>query len=379
MTPIVVDTESDNPFAIDIARWLGQREEVADLISLRCFANGEFCPQFINEEGGEPGQGLRGRSVVIVSTASGHLSRDALAMRTMLVARAAKDNGAERVVLVEPDLFYSAQDRGPRVDQGEVDFERDAWDYQKFDGQPFSCRLYAQLVGHAGVDAAVTVHNHSASVGNEFNRWLSEGYHNLSPAEVFADYVLRSDLVDVADEGQRLLICAPDKGALGFAREIRDRLGLPGSRLLAFAKERRGERSVQSTLAKLSEARFEDIAGRDVLIVDDMVRTGSTIMECCRRLRAGKPRRVVFGVTHFYSSHESRSVLADPLLDEIVTTNTVPTILNRDMQGRLRKKMVVIKLERWIARYLLELLQPGSLEPEVRYSVDMSSKNPRWR
>ncbi len=380
MTPIVVDTESDNPFAIDIARWLGQHEDVADLISLRNYANGEFCPQFINEDGADPGQGLSGRVVVIVSSASAHLSRDALAMRTMLVARAAKDNGAARVFLIEPDLFYSAQDRGPRADHGVVDFERDRLDFQKFDGQPFSCRLYAQLLGSAGIDAAVTVHNHSASVGHEFNRWLPDGYHNLSPAEVFAHYVTHSDIVNLAEEGRHLLICAPDKGALGFAREIRERLALPEVRILEFDKERHGERSVQATIADRSEAGVDEISGRDVLIVDDMVRTGSTIMECCKRLRHGKPKKVVFGVTHFYSSYESRSVLADPVLDEIVTTNTVPTILNRDMQGRLRKKMVVIKLERWIARYLRGLIEVGLEDaPEPRYSIDMSTKNPRWR
>ena len=97
---VVVGTESDNPFAIDIARFLGRKEDVADLISLKTYANREFCPQFIVSDEKPPGHGLQETDVVIVSTASAHLSRDALTMRTLLVARAAQDNGARRIFLL---------------------------------------------------------------------------------------------------------------------------------------------------------------------------------------------------------------------------------------------------------------------------------------
>ena len=54
-------------------------------------------------------------------------------------------------------------------------------------------------------------------------------------------------------------------------------------------------------------------------------------------------------VTHFYSNREGRITLNDACIDEIVTTSTIPQILNRDMQGRLRHKMVVLRLARWIS------------------------------
>ena len=85
-------------------------------------------------------------------------------------------------------------------------------------------------------------------------------------------------------------------------------------------------------------------------------------------------------MTHFYSSREGRINLNDPSIDEIVTTNTIPQILNRDMQGRLRSKMVVLLLERWISNYLIELAggPSGALSGPL-YREDMSSKNPRWK
>jgi ribose-phosphate pyrophosphokinase len=75
-----------------------------------------------------------------------------------------------------------------------------------------------------------------------------------------------------------------------------------------------------------------------------------------------------------------RENLNSPHIDEILTLNTIPSILNRDSQGRLRKKLVVLKIERWIARFLLGYLGRGdSVVERDFYSVDMSSKNPRWR
>ena len=103
-------------------------------------------------------------------------------------------------------------------------------------------------------------------------------------------------------------------------------------------------------------------------------------MECCRRLRAGNPNKICFGVTHFYASPEGRENLNTRELDEILSLNTIPSILNRDTQGRLRKKMVVLKIEKWIARFLLKHLdRDASKFDRSFYSVDMSSKNPRWR
>jgi ribose-phosphate pyrophosphokinase len=107
---IVVSNSSDNPFAIDVAYAMNQREDIADLISMKQFMNTEFCPRFISDEADfdHIGRTLKGKSVIIVSTGSHIKSRQELAMANLIIARAAKENGAKRVILVEPDLFYSA-------------------------------------------------------------------------------------------------------------------------------------------------------------------------------------------------------------------------------------------------------------------------------
>lgn len=379
---IVVGNVSEDPFAIDVGHSFGQLADISDLISLKNFANGEFCPRFISDEQdlSRIGEKLDGATVVIVSANSDRHGRQSLAMRNFLIARSAKDNGAEKVVLVEPDLFYSAQDRGPRPDHGRTAHPRDLKDFKKFDGQPFSSLLYAQLLKTAGVDAVVTVHNHSRSVQDLFHTTFGGDFHNLLPTELYVDYLKSSDFVDASQEGRNLVLCAPDKGAVEFVTRMHEGLGLRNAGVCIMTKERSGERKVEIKVAPDSPVNLEGLEGKDVVVFDDMVRTGSTIVNCCSVLRQARPRRVLFGVSHFYSSEEGRENMASPAIDEILTTNTLPTILNRDTQGRLRKKMVVIKIEKWIARFLMGYFGlPESAPRRDFYAIDMSSKNPRWR
>ncbi len=74
---IVVGNSSDDPFAIDVAFAMGQGEDIADLISMKRFANSEFCPRFISDEQdfSDIGNKLSGKSIIIVGTSSLVMSR----------------------------------------------------------------------------------------------------------------------------------------------------------------------------------------------------------------------------------------------------------------------------------------------------------------
>lgn len=377
---IVVGNSSDDPFAIDVAFSVGQTEDIADLISMKMFANSEFCPRFISDEEdfSRIGSKLAGRTVVIVSTSSRLVSRQNLAMRNLLIARAAKENGAVKVMLVEPDLYYSAQDRGPRQELGETQFERTPEDLKKFDGQPFTAKLYAEMLKLAGVDGVLTVHNHSYSVQSMFSQVFAGHFYNLIPYEIYVHYLRNSNLVSYGPRGEGLALCAPDKGARDFVKEMFCRLGLPDARCVLLDKERSGERDVAIRLHDESESTFEQIDGHDVVLFDDMVRTGSTVVKSCQFLKSINPGRMVFAVSHFYASDEGREKMANTAIDEILTLNTLPTIQNRDEQGRLRKKMVVLKIEKWLARNLCGILGMPVQPDDSLYQIEMSSKNPRF-
>ncbi|MEM9161296.1 MAG: phosphoribosyltransferase, partial [Verrucomicrobiota bacterium] len=200
------------------------------------------------------------------------------------------------------------------------------------------------------------------------------------PYDIYTHYFLNSNIVDYGSEGEGLALCAPDKGARDFVKEMFARLGLTKAKFVLLDKIRSGERKVEIALHSESESTFEDIDGHDIIVFDDMVRTGSTIVKSCQFLKQINPGKTVFAVSHFYASEEGRTKMANTAIDEILTLNTIPTILNRDVQGRLRKKMVVLKIEKWLAQNVCRILDvPFPEYDNSLYAIDMSSKNARWK
>jgi ribose-phosphate pyrophosphokinase len=388
---LIVSNWTDASFALDVAHNFGQTTDIADLISLKNFANTEFCPRFLVDEHdlAHIGQGLDGKRVYIISTSSPQHTRAELAMRNLLIASAAKENGAERVVLVEPDLFFSAQDRGPHfLDHPQMTTPEAR---KKFDGQPFSARLYAEMLRSSGVDQVVTVHNHKpdvlARIYGEVYKDAGEypPFISLDMSHIVANFILRT--VSVERNGSNLGFVAPDEGAADFVRRVRQFTGLQEAAMVTLRKTRLGQRSVEIT----SEEDMSQLKGREVFILDDMVRTGGTISSAMKFLAENadtRPENIFFYCTHTYISPEGRENLNSPYLTEYITSNTLPNVLNRDDQGRLRRKMVVMKIEKWIADALTHCIEGGQ-PPTERYgpysvpfadrfySLDYSTKNHR--
>jgi ribose-phosphate pyrophosphokinase len=377
---IIVSNTSDNAFAEDISHFFGKHEEVGDIIALKQFANTEFCPRFICDEDdmSKVGKYLEGKIVVIISTHDTRYSRNDIAMRNMILARTAKDNNAKKVMLIEPDLFYSAQDRGPQRHQGDTQQKRSDHDLYKFNGQSFTALLYANLLKEAGVDQVMTIHNHSFSTQKQYKKVFGEeNFKNIIPYNLYSKYLVESKLVNP----EKLVLCAPDAGALDFIHKTKNALhemfGITVP-IIQMTKTRTGEEQVKIEVDKSSELTLDDIEGKDIVIIDDMVRSGATIVNTCNALQEGNPRQNIFIATHFYASDSARKNLSTKSISEIITTNTLPFILNRDSQGRLRKKMAVLKIGRWISHYLK--IQFGMEKFSIKgqwYQEDLSSRHPR--
>ena len=386
---MIVSNWSDASFALDTAHHVGQEPQVSDVISLKTFANTEFCPRFINDASDleRIGSHLDGKRVYVISTSSPQHTRSELAMRNLLIASAAKENGAARVVLVEPDLFFSAQDRGPHsTDHPQMTGPES---YKKFDGQPASARLYAQMLRGAGVDQVVAVHNHKPDVLSRIydDVFGSNGgrppFFNLDIAYLVAHYILQ--VARPQGLGENVGLVAPDQGAEEFVRGVRRFTGLRDAEVVVLEKQRHGQRNVEMTLP----ANAHRLKDREVFILDDMVRTGGTIATAASLLHENedtRPRRIYFYCTHTYISPEARENLHAGALTEFATTNTLPNVLNRDDQGRLRQKIVVLKIEAFLADAILHCLE-GREDPAERYhprrlqqagsyyQLDFSSRN----
>ena len=157
----------------------------------------------------------------------------------------------------------------------------------------------------AGVDRVLTIHNHSYSVQQMFTGVFEGKFHNLIPYDIYADYLQNSNIVKCKADGEGLALCAPDAGAREFVREMFNRVGLPKAKFILLDKERSGERKVDIKLHSESESTFEEISGHDIVLFDDMVRTGSTVVKSCQFLKQINPGKTVFAVSHFMPARKA--------------------------------------------------------------------------
>ncbi|HWA63951.1 MAG TPA: ribose-phosphate diphosphokinase, partial [Caulobacteraceae bacterium] len=170
---------------------------------------------------------------------------DAKLAPLLLAADALRRGGAQRIVLVAPYFCYLRQDRV---------FEA---------GQPLSRDVIAPLIGGA-VDRIVTVEAHLHRTA-DLSAATGVPSRSLTAVPV---------LVPLFEAGPGRLVVGPDAESEPWARAWGEALACPHK---VLAKVRRGDRDVR--LAGLDRA---DVAGRRVLLVDDVASSGTTLARAAR-------------------------------------------------------------------------------------------------
>jgi ribose-phosphate pyrophosphokinase len=216
-----------------------------------------------------------GRAIVVASTVS-----DTAHVELLQLQDAARSR-AEEVVTVLPYMGYARQDEA---------FE---------DGQPVSARAVARAVS-TGTDRVVTVNPHEERVCDFFD---------VPCAAVDAAGRLAEPLPDLVDP----LFLSPDAGAIGLAETVRDAHGDGATDY--FEKVRHSDTDVE---VRPSDA---DTAGRDVVLVDDIVATGSTMSTAIAQL--SEPDRVFVTCVHPRLAANARTKLATAGVDAVYGTDTI--------------------------------------------------------
>lgn len=205
----------------------------------------------------------------------------------LLMLDAARGASASRITAVIPHYAYARSDKkdAPRISIGG--------------------RLVADLLIAAGASRVLTVALHSPQVHGFFSVPVDHLHALGELAAYFQRYDLSNGVVVSPDLGYA-------KNAAAFAR----RLGLP---VAAGAKERISDTEVRIT------ALIGDVQGRDVIVLDDEIANGGSMLELLRHLRTSGARSVRIACTHGIFAGASVQRLADELdILEIVCTNTLP-------------------------------------------------------
>jgi ribose-phosphate pyrophosphokinase len=208
----------------------------------------------------------------------------------LLMADAARGASAARVTAVMPHYSYARSDKkdAPRISIGG--------------------RLVADLLVTAGVNRVLTLTLHSAEVHGFF----SVPVDHLHALRELAAHFSRRDLSNA-------VVLSPDLGYAKSAAAFARRLGLP---VAAGAKERFSDSKV--TISAI----IGEVADRDVIIVDDEIARGTTVMELLSVLRRQEVRSISIACTHgLFADGALEKLAAAEDVSEIVCTNSVPTLV----------------------------------------------------
>ena len=261
--------------AKDIAKILGQNADE----TVTTFADGE--KRIIIPEN------LRRRDVFIIQPTCPPV--DSNIMELLLIIDAAKRSSASEVSAVIPYFGYSRQDRKdrPRV--------------------PISASLMARLIEFAGVDRIVTIDIHSEQ---------EPGFVEIPWDNLYGSYSLLPELKK--HFGSNLVVASPDKGGVLKAAFYAELLEAGG--LTIVYKERDVIKSNQSEALDM----IGDVAGKDVLIVDDMIDTAGTICNAANLIKKRGAKTVCAVATHGLFSDPALDRIKESALDQIFITDTVP-------------------------------------------------------
>ncbi|MBI2039754.1 ribose-phosphate pyrophosphokinase [Candidatus Microgenomates bacterium] len=261
--------------AKDIAKILGKN--VDEIVGV--FADGE--KRIVIPEN------LRKRDVFIIQPTCPPV--DSNIMELLLMIDAAKRSSASEISAIVPYFGYSRQDRKdrPRV--------------------PISASVIARLIEHAGADRIVTVDIHSEQ---------EPGFVEIPWDNLYASYsflpVLRKTY------SNDLVVASPDKGGVLKATFYANLLNAEG--IAIVFKERDVHKTNQSKILDM----IGDVSHKEVLLVDDMIDTGGTIVDAADLIKRRGAKNVSALATHGLFSPPAEERIKASILDKIFITDTVP-------------------------------------------------------
>jgi len=209
----------------------------------------------------------------------------------VLAAAALRDGGCRRITLVAPYMAYMRQDRAFHP------------------GEAVSQRVIGRLIADA-VERVLTVnpHLHRTSTIDEVFPGIEAVAVDAAPA--FAE-MLRADGI-----APGMLVLGPDAESRPWAEALAGCLGVEAR---TAHKRRDGDRSIAVELRDAAP-----LTGRTVFLLDDIVSTGTTLVECAQAARAAGAARVEALVVHALHDEDMARRLAAAGIERLRSSDSVP-------------------------------------------------------
>ena len=286
--------KASKEFALKVAKALNLELGDSDVIT---FSDGEFQPSY-NES-------VRGATVFIIQ--STFPPTDNL-FELLLMIDAAKRASAHKVIAVMPYFGWARQDRKdkPRVSIG--------------------AKLVANMLHAAGCDRVMTCDLHADQI---------QGFFDFPVDHIYASAVFLPYLKSLNIEN--LAIAAPDMGGAKRANAYARYLECP---VIICHKSREKANVVGSITA------IGDVAGKNVVIVDDMIDTAGTLAKAANVLKEMGALSVRACATHPVFSGPAYDRIAESELEEVIVADTIP--LSND-PAKDKSKITVLSMTKMFA------------------------------
>ncbi len=284
-------------FALKVAQALGMELGASDVLT---FSDGEFQPSF-NES-------VRGATVFIIQSTFPPTYN---LFELLLMADAAKRASAHRVIAVMPYFGWARQDRKdkPRVSIG--------------------AKLVANMLQAAGCDRVMTCDLHADQIQGFFDFPVDHIYASA----VFLPYIKALNIDNLA-------IAAPDMGGAKRANAYARYLECP----VVICHKSREKANVVASITAIGE-----VAGKNIVIVDDMIDTAGTLAKAANVLREMGALSVRACATHAVFSGAAYERIAESALEEVIVADTIP--LSSDPE-KDKSKITVLSMTEMFANII---------------------------
>ena len=235
-------------------------------------------------------ENVRGKDVFIIQPTCPP-SNDNL-MELLIMIDALRRASANRITAVIPYFGYARQDR---KDQPRV---------------PITAKLVANLLTVAGANRILTMDLHAGQIQGFFDIPVD----HLFSVGVFVDYFSKMNIKD-------LVAVSPDVGSIKMARAYAKRV----SAGLAIIDKRRVSPEKAEAMHIMGE-----VEGKNVIIIDDMIATGSSLIEAVEALKKAKAKTIYAAITH--------GILSGPAIERIEQCKGLEKLLISDSVPLLEEK-----------------------------------------
>ena len=252
-------------------------------VELVKFPGGELYARYL--------ESVRGADVFIVQSLCEPVNENL--MQLLIMIDAAKRASAKRIVAVIPWYAYSRQDRKTKP------------------REPITARLVANMIQAAGAERVMTMDLHTGQIEGYFTFPVD----HLTAMHTFVDYFVDQGFKDADDA----VVVAPDTGEVKVAKQLAGHLRLPWA-IVNKMRDRPDRSEVTHVIG--------DVAGKRVVMIDDIIATGGTLVNAAERLVEDGATEVRAAATHGEFSGNAYEKIDDSLIKEVVVTDTLP--LKRD-------------------------------------------------